>query len=251
MSNGQKFVGRNRPPRVQIEYDLETYGSAKKVELPFVMGVMSDLSGKPKEKLEPVANRKFLDVDIDNFDRRMKAMKPRVDFRVPNTLTRKGELKVDMTFESLEDFKPAAIARKVNGLNRLYEVRKSLETLLAYMDGRTGAESLVSRLLEDKDLLKILGEKRDSGKELFDLISKNQDSKNGEAPSSEREVSTSSSPSSTRSAILDVPAEPKVVTEKLGDGESAAPSIEATAPVSTPPSLTLNETTQSPSEPKE
>src|SRR5260370_39389123 len=110
-SGSQKFIGRNRAPRVQIEYDVEVYGSEKKIELPFVMGVLADLSGKPTEALPPVADRTFLDIDIDNFDERMKAIRPRVAFSVPNTLSSDGHLVVDMTFESIEDFSPAAVAR--------------------------------------------------------------------------------------------------------------------------------------------
>ena len=109
--SSQKFIARNRAPRVQIEYDLEVYGSQKKVQIPFIMGVMADLSGKPAEALPSVADRKFLEVDIDNFDDRLKATKPRVAFRVPNTLTGDGELSVDITFESMDDFSPAAVAR--------------------------------------------------------------------------------------------------------------------------------------------
>jgi len=156
--SGQKFIGRNRAPRVQIEYDVELYGAKKLIELPFVMGVMADLSGKPKEALAPVANRKFLEVDIDNFDKRMKAMKPRVAFTVPNTLTGEGNLSVDITFESLNDFTPAAIASKVEGLKQLFEARQQMATLLTYMDGKPGAESLISKLLQDKGLLQSLVE---------------------------------------------------------------------------------------------
>jgi len=103
----------NRAPRVQIEYDVEIYGSEKKVQIPFVMGVLADLSGKPADALPDVADRKFLEIDIDNFDARMKSMKPRVAFPVPNTLTGDGQLAVDITFDSMDDFSPAAVARKV------------------------------------------------------------------------------------------------------------------------------------------
>jgi len=114
MSNsGQKFIARNRAPRVQIEYDVELFGAEKKVELPFVMGVMSDLSGNPAEPLAPVADRKFLDISVDNFDDRLKGIKPRVACQVPNTLTGEGNLSLDLSFESMDDFSPAAIARKV------------------------------------------------------------------------------------------------------------------------------------------
>jgi type VI secretion system protein ImpB len=156
MGSSQKFIARNRAPRVQIEYDVELYGAQKKVQLPFVMGVMSDLSGKPEEPLAPVADRKFLEVDVDNFDARMKSMKPRVAFQVENTLTGEGSLPVDITFESMDDFSPAAVARKVDGLNKLLEARTQLANLITYMDGKTGAEELIAKVLADPALLSSL-----------------------------------------------------------------------------------------------
>ena len=155
-NSSQKFIARNRAPRVQIEYDVEVYGSEKKVELPFVMGVLADLSGKPVDPLPAVADRRFLDIDIDNFDERMKATRPRVAFAVPNTLTGEGQLLVDMTFESIEDFSPAAVARKVDSLSQLLEARTQLANLQTYMDGKSGAESLINKLLADPTLLKAL-----------------------------------------------------------------------------------------------
>ncbi|MBI1175998.1 type VI secretion system contractile sheath small subunit [bacterium] len=155
-ASSQKFVARNRAPRVQIEYDVELYGAEKKVELPFVAGVMADLSGKPSEVLPPVGDRKFLEIDVDNFDERLKASKPRVAFQVPNTLTGEGNMSVDVTFESMDDFSPAAIARKVDSLNKLLQARTELANLLTYMDGKDGAESLVGKLLNDPDLMKSL-----------------------------------------------------------------------------------------------
>ncbi|MGT3330087.1 type VI secretion system contractile sheath small subunit [Yersinia enterocolitica] len=155
-SNSQKFIARNRAPRVQIEYDVEIYGSEKKVELPFVMGVLADLSGKPLEPLPSVADRKLLDIDIDNFDERMKAMKPRVAFAVKNTLTGEGQLMVDITFESLNDFSPDEIAKKVDSLSQLLDARTQLANLQTYMDGKAGAEELVMKLLKDKSLLATL-----------------------------------------------------------------------------------------------
>lgn len=157
-NSSQKFIARNRAPRVQIEYDVEIYGSEKKIELPFVMGVLADLSGKPAEPLPPVAERKFLEIDIDNFDERMKAIQPRVAFAVPNTLSGEGQLMVDITFESIEDFSPAAVARKVEPLSRLLEARTQLANLQTYMDGKAGAESLVNRLLQDPALMKSLAQ---------------------------------------------------------------------------------------------
>jgi len=156
MGSSQKFIARNRAPRVQIEYDVELYGAEKKVQLPFVMGVMSDLSGKPAEALPPVADRKFLEFDVDNFDSRMKSMKPRVAFAVPNTLTGEGNLSVDITFENMEDFSPAAVARKVEGLNKLLEARQQLSNLITYMDGKSGAEELIAKVLADPALLATL-----------------------------------------------------------------------------------------------
>ena len=155
-ASSQKFIARNRAPRVQIEYDVEVYGSEKKVNLPFVMGVLSDLSGTPEESLQPVADRKFLEIDIDNFDERLRSMKPRVAMQVENTLTGNGKMGVDMTFESMDDFSPAAIARKVEPLAKLLEARSQLQNLLTYMDGKTHAEKLDSKLLEDPALLSAL-----------------------------------------------------------------------------------------------
>jgi type VI secretion system protein ImpB len=155
-ANSQKFIARNRAPRVQIEYDVELYGSQKKVELPFVVGVMADLSGTPREPLPPVVDRKLLEIDIDNFDARLKSMQPRAAFPVANTLTGEGLLLVDLTFEKMEDFSPAAVARKVPALQRLLEARMQLSNLLTYMDGKTGAEELVERLLRDPALLDAL-----------------------------------------------------------------------------------------------
>lgn len=154
--SSQKFIARNRAPRVQIEYDLEVYGAEKKINLPFVMGVMSDLSGKPADPLEPVAQREFLEIDVDNFDARMKSMKPRVAFRVPNTLTGEGNIPVDITFDSMEDFSPAAVAKKVDALNQLLKARSELSNLLTYMDGKTDAEELIGKILNDPELMKSL-----------------------------------------------------------------------------------------------
>ena len=154
--SSQKFIARNRAPRVQIEYDVELYGAEKKVQLPFVMGVMSDLSGKSEEPLPPVADRKFLEIDVDNFDDRMKSMKPRAAFSVPNSLTGEGNLSVDITFENMDDFSPAAIAKKVEPLRKLLEARTQLANLTTYMDGKTGAENLMAQIIKDPTLLKAL-----------------------------------------------------------------------------------------------
>jgi type VI secretion system protein ImpB len=155
-ASSQKFIARNRAPRVQIEYDVEIYGAEKKVELPFIMGVMADLSGKPEEPLPSVDQRKFLEIDVDNFDDRLKGCKPRVAFQVPNTLTGEGNMMVDLSFESMDDFSPGAVARKVDALNQLLTARNQLSNLVTYMDGKSGAEALVAKLLQDPTLLKTL-----------------------------------------------------------------------------------------------
>jgi len=154
--SSQKFIARNRAPRVQIEYDVELYGAEKKIQLPFVMGVMSDLSGKPSEPLPPVAERKALEIDVDNFDDRLKAIKPRAAFQVPNTLTGDGNLNVDISFDSMDDFSPAAVASKVDALSKLLEARTQLSNLVTYMDGKTGAEELIGKVLNDSALLQSL-----------------------------------------------------------------------------------------------
>jgi type VI secretion system protein ImpB len=154
--SSQKFIARNRAPRVQIEYDVELYGAEKKVQLPFVMGVLSDLSGRPAEPLAPVADRKFLEFDIDNFDNRMKSLKPRVAFQVPNSLTGEGNINIDLTFEGMDDFSPAAIAQKIDPLNKLLTARQQLANLITYMDGKTGAEELIDKVMHDPALLRAL-----------------------------------------------------------------------------------------------
>lgn len=154
--SSQKFIARNRAPRVQIEYDVELYGAEKKIQLPFVMGVLADLSGKPSEAPPPVTDRKFLDIDVDNFDSRMKAIKPRAAFQVPNTLTGEGNISVDITFESMDDFSPAAIAGKVDALKKLLDARQQLSNLVTYMDGKSGAEDLIAKVLADPALLSTL-----------------------------------------------------------------------------------------------
>jgi len=154
--SSQKFIARNRAPRVQIEYDVELYGAQKKVQLPFVMGVLSDLSGKSNVEQPSVDDRKFLEIDVDNFDTRMKSMAPRAAFKVPNTLTGEGNLAVDITFESMNDFSPAAIARKVEPLRKLLDARTQLANLITRMDGKTGAENLIAQAIQDPALLQAL-----------------------------------------------------------------------------------------------
>jgi len=154
--SSQKFIARNRAPRVQIEYDVELYGAEKKVQLPFVMGVMSDLSGNAGKEQAPIPERKFVEISVDNFDDRLKAIEPAVRMRVPNKLTNEGEIAVEVKFESLADFSPAAVAKQVPALAQLLEARQQLANLITYMDGKSGAEELINKVLHDKTLLESL-----------------------------------------------------------------------------------------------
>lgn len=154
--SGQRFIKENRAPRVHIEYEVETYGSRQKVELPFVMGVMSDLSGKSEVEKKPLDKRDFLEFDMDNFEQRMEAIAPRAVFQVENTLTGEGRLAVDLTFKSMEDFTPGAVARQVPALRKLLEARQELSDLMAYMDGKDGAQDLLDKVLKDPELMKSL-----------------------------------------------------------------------------------------------
>lgn len=180
-SSGQKFIARNRAPRVQIEYDVELYGSDTKVELPFVMGVMSDLVGQSHVPVPDLSERKFMEIDIDNFDDRMKALKPRVAFQVDNTLTNDGKLAVDLEFESMDDFSPTAIANQVEPLRELLKARTELSNLLSYMDGKNGAEELISKLLADNDLLKSLAAKAKEAPATSDAATPNEAPNNSDA----------------------------------------------------------------------
>jgi type VI secretion system protein ImpB len=153
---GQRFIKENRAPRVHIEYEVETYGSRQKVELPFVMGVMSDLSGKSEVEKKTLDKRDFLEFDMDNFEQRMDAIAPRAVFQVSNTLSGEGKLGVDLTFKSMEDFSPGAVAKQVPALKKLLDARQELSDLAGYMDGKDGAQELLDKVLKDPDLMKSL-----------------------------------------------------------------------------------------------
>jgi type VI secretion system protein ImpB len=163
--SGQKFIKRNRPPRVQIEYKEPT--SERMVELPFVMGVLADLSGNASEvEKPPMDERDFLDIDMDNFDKRMKAIEPAVNFRVANRLgdggDNEGKLGIQMKFKKMADLEPAAVAKQVPALAKLLEARQQLANLQRFMDGKAAAEEQISKLLKDPDLMRLLAEKRAS-----------------------------------------------------------------------------------------
>jgi type VI secretion system protein ImpB len=156
--SGQKFIRRNRPPRVHITYENPA-NAEEKVEIPFVMGVMSDLSGNtPGVEKEEIAQRKFLDFDMDNLDARMAAIQPGVSFRVENKLSGNGDEKVGVSlrFNKMADFEPAAVARQVPALAKLLEARQQLANLARYMDGKVAAEETLRKLLSDPQLMTAL-----------------------------------------------------------------------------------------------
>jgi type VI secretion system protein ImpB len=156
--SGQRFIRRNRPPRVHITYENPD-NAEEKVEIPFVMGVMSDLSGNNAgvEK-EDIAKRKFLDFDMDNLESRMAAIEPGVSFKVDNKLNDgSGEkMSVNLRFNKMADFEPAAVARQVPALAKLLEARQQLANLQRYMDGKVAAEDALRKLLADPQLMAAL-----------------------------------------------------------------------------------------------
>jgi type VI secretion system protein ImpB len=154
--SGQKFISRNRKPRVHITYDVETYGARKSVELPFVMGVISDLSGKSEVAKKDLKDRDFTEFDIDNFDKRMAAIAPRAAFLVENEIEGEGKLGIDLTFKKMEDFEPGKIAENVPALAKLLDARRQLNDLLIAMDGKQNATELLEKVMQDENLLKAL-----------------------------------------------------------------------------------------------
>ena len=153
----QKWVGRNRPPRVHITYDVETEGATVVKELPFVVGVMGDFSGNPTEPLKPLKDRKFVSIDRDSFDEVMKRMTPGVEMKVPNTLAGDGsEMVVKLKFSSMEDFEPAKIVEQVEPLRKLLDTRNRLRELLSAVDRADGLESELEKLLQDAEQVKKL-----------------------------------------------------------------------------------------------
>ncbi len=161
--SGQKFIKRNRPPRVQISYE-DPYDANKQVELPFVMGVMSDLSGNASKVSKPLmADRKFSNVDMDNFDDYMESVEPAVAFRVDDKLSGEDNQKmgVNLTFNKMADFEPAAIARQVPAMDALLTAREQLANLQRYMDGKVAAEDTLKELLSDPEMMKALKQRRE------------------------------------------------------------------------------------------
>lgn len=158
----QKTINRVRRPRVQIEYDVETGGSMKKIELPFVVGVMADLSADGAANLPPLAERKFLDIDRDNINDRLKSAAPELNLRVDNTLAGDGsKMGVNLKFKSMDDFSPTEVAKQVEPLRRLLEEREKLDNLLSKMESQKVSEDALEQVIANtekvKDLAKELG----------------------------------------------------------------------------------------------
>lgn len=162
-------LNRVRKPRVHITYDVETEGATVVKELPFVVGVMGDFSGNPTEPLKPLKDRKFINIDRDNFDEVLRRMTPGLEFRAENTLAGDGsEMAVKLKFSSMEDFEPSRVVEQVEPLRKLLETRNRLRDLLSAVDRADGLESELEKILQDTDQLqKLAGEMglSDSGAE--------------------------------------------------------------------------------------
>lgn len=162
----QHKLDRVRPPRVQITYDVETGDAIEMKELPFVLGVLSDLSGKPEEALPRLRDRKFVEIDRDNFDAVMRGMKPRLAYRVDNKLSDDNtQIGVELKFNSLEDFEPEQVVRQVEPLRKLLETRLQLQALLAKMDGNDKLTDKLQEIISNTDMLKKIGSEVGAGEE--------------------------------------------------------------------------------------
>jgi type VI secretion system protein ImpB len=154
----QKWVGRNRPPRVQITYDVETGGASEKKELPLVVGVMADLSGQPVSPLPRLKERRFVEIDRDNFNSVMNKISPRLDLSVPDTLKGEGNIKVELNFTEFSHFHPEAIIAQVPRLAKLLEARQQLRDLLAKLDGNDELDELLESILQSTEGLQSIKE---------------------------------------------------------------------------------------------
>jgi len=152
----QKWVGRNRPPRVQITYDVEVGDAAEKKELPLVVGLLADLSGQPLTPPAKLKERRFVDIDRDNFNEIMTNIGPRLDLSVPDTLKGTGNLKVELKFADFADFRPESIVQQVPRLARLLEARQQLRDLLAKLDGNDELDALLDAIVNNSEELQSL-----------------------------------------------------------------------------------------------
>lgn len=152
----QKWLSRNRPPRVQITYDVETGGAIEKRELPLVVGLLSDLSGMPEKPLAKLKDRRFVEVDRDNFNEIMAKTAPRLELSVPNAITGEGNMKVVLNFSNIDDFCPEPIVKQVPALARLLEARQQLRDLLAKLDGNDELDKLLEDIVQNTEGLQQL-----------------------------------------------------------------------------------------------
>ena len=154
----QHKLDRVRPPRVQITYDVEIGDAIEKRDLPFVVGVLADLSGMPTKPLPPIAKRKFVAIDRDNVNEVMKKIGPRLAFKVPNRLNEDDtKLNVELNFESMDDFQPARIANQVTPLRKLLELRNSLANLRSSLIGNEKLDNLLQEMIQNQDMLRQAG----------------------------------------------------------------------------------------------
>jgi type VI secretion system protein ImpB len=158
----QKWVGRNRPPRVQITYDVETGDSVEKKELPLVVGLLADLSGQPAKPLPKLKERRFVEIDRDNFNAVLANVAPRLDLSVPDTLNGESQIKVELNFSTWADFQPEAIVKQVPRLARLLEARQQLRDLLAKLDGNDELDALLDKIVQSTEELKALKSQADA-----------------------------------------------------------------------------------------
>jgi len=149
----QHILDRVRPPRVQITYDVEIGNAIEKKELPFIVGILADLSGKPAEPLAPVKERKFVEIDRDNLNDVLAALAPRLAFRVPNKLVKEStdQLNVELTFKSMEDFNPVQLIKQIEPLRKLFEGRQRLRDLLTKLDGNDDLDALLKDVIQNTE----------------------------------------------------------------------------------------------------
>jgi type VI secretion system protein ImpB len=153
----QHKLDRIRPPRVQITYDVETGGAIQMKELPMVVGIMADLAGQPAEPLPPLKERRFVEIDRDNFNDILGAMAPRLTCRVDNTLSNDNtKLNVELHFHHMDDFHPLQVLKQVQPLNKLFEARQRLRDLLVKLDGNDQLDSLLQSVLANTESLQEL-----------------------------------------------------------------------------------------------
>ena len=173
----QKWVGRNRPPRVQITYDVEIGNATEKKELPMVVGLLADLSGQPVKPLPKLRDRRLVEIDRDNFNEIMGKISPRLDLSVPDAMKGTGNLKIELNFKAFEDFHPEAIVQQVPRLAKLLEARQQLRDLLAKLDGNDELDTLLENIIKSTEKLSTLRTQANG-----DAVAKTESTPVAEAP---------------------------------------------------------------------